>query len=134
MYRRVFVGITFLFFFMIATSAVAFDSAASNAIVGDWNIKFAVSGQTVSGTMSIRNDGGMLAGDLVTAHTGPGTLRDLKWTDGKLTTTCVFERHDSISLKGEVKGDGLAGTFHTEGMEGTWEATRSAGSTPAANH
>lgn len=99
------------------------------SIVGDWNITFAVSGQTASGTMSLRREAGDLAGNIGTAHTGPGTLRDLKWSDGKLTTTCVFEHHESIILIGELKDGRLGGTFQTEGREGTWEATR--GTAPA---
>lgn len=122
---------------ILAASAIALpqhDGAASPSIVGDWKITFAVSGQTASGTMSFRMESGSLVGNIVTAHTGPGTLHDLKWSDGKLTATCVFDHHDSIVLAGDLKHGELAGTFQTEGRDGTWEATRGTASASSSNH
>lgn len=101
--------------------------AAKNSITGDWTITFTLpGGQSASGTIAFRVDGNKLTGRVETAHTGPGTLQDGKWDNGKFTTTCVFEKHESIALSGEFKDGKLAGTFRTEGMEGKWEATRAA--------
>jgi hypothetical protein len=135
MCRNKFVG-RILFLAILATSAFAVPQHGGTgqpSIVGDWKITFAVSGQTASGTLSFRMEGGDLVGNLVTAHTGPGTLRNLKWSDGKLTATCVFDHHDSIALSGELKHGELTGTFQTEGREGTWEATRGTASAASSN-
>ena len=126
-----------IFCFMLVTSAIGQQQHGSSnepSIVGDWNITFAVSGQTASGTMSLRTEAGSLAGNIGTPHTGPGTLHDVKWADGKLTATCVFEQHESILLAGELKDGALAGTFQTEGREGTWKATRSNAAAASSNH
>ena len=126
-----------IFSLMLAASAIAQQQHGSNnepLIVGDWNITFAVSGQTASGTMSLRTEAGNLAGNLGTPHTGLGTLHDAKWSDGKLTATCVFEQHESILLAGELKDGALAGTFQTEGREGTWKATRNTATASSSSH
>jgi hypothetical protein len=136
MFSSKFVGLI-LSCVILATSAMALPQQGSDgqaSIVGDWKITFAVSGQTVSGTLSFHMEGGDLVGNVVTAHTGPGTLHDLKWSDGKLTATCVFDHHDSVILAGELKHGELAGTFQTEGREGTWEATRGTTSALPSNH
>ena len=105
----------------------------SGSIAGEWNITFAVQGQTASGTLNLSVEGDALTGTVETAHTGPGKLRDGRFANKKLSATCVFEHHDSIALTGELQGEKLAGTFHTEGMEGTWEATRTAKAGAALN-
>ena len=103
------------------------ETAAEDSINGDWKITFTLpGGQSASGTIAFRVEGNRLTGTVETAHTGPGTLQDGKWDHGKFTTTCVFEKHESIALAGEFKDGKLAGTFHTEGMDGTWEAARAA--------
>jgi len=98
----------------------------SGSVAGRWNITFAVQGQTASGTLNLAVAGETLTGTVETAHTGPGKLQDGKFANKKLSTTCVFEHHDSIALTGELQGEKLVGTFQTEGREGTWEATRAA--------
>ena len=137
MSKNRFVGFIIFFCFMLVANAIAQQQHGSTneaSIVGDWNITFAVSGQTASGTMSLRTEAGGLAGNIGTPHTGPGTLHDVKWSDGKLTTTCVFEQHESILLAGELKDGALAGTFQTEGREGTWKATRGSAPASSSNH
>ena len=57
---------------------------------------------------------------------GPEKLTDGKFAASKLSATCVFDRHESIALMGELQGEKLVGTFQTEGREGKWEATRPA--------
>jgi hypothetical protein len=57
-------------------------------------------------------------------HTGPGTIRDGKWDDGKLSFTLDFNKHESIVVSGVLKEGKLAGEFSTEGFTDKWEATK----------
>ena len=109
---------------LLTASAVAQHRTGKlDSIAGDWTITFTVQGQTVSGKLWFRVEGDKLSGTVETAHTGPGTLQG-KWANNKLSATCVFEKHESIALAGELKDGKLSGTFHTEGRDGAWEATR----------
>ena len=98
----------------------------SGSIAGEWTISFMVQGQTVPGTLVLAVEGETLTGTVETQHTGPGKLQDGKFAASKLSATCVFDRHESIALMGELQGEKLVGTFRTEGREGKWEATRAA--------
>ena len=113
------------FIMVVATSmAVAQPgSQPSGSIAGEWNITFMVQGQSVPGTLVLAAEGEKLTGTVETQHTGPGKLQDGKFAASKLSATCVFERHESIDLTGELQGEKLVGTFRTEGREGKWEAT-----------
>ena len=83
-------------------------------------------GQTVSGTLVLAVEGETVTGTVETQHTGPGKLQDGKFAASKLSATCVFDRHESMALMGELQGEKLVGTFRTEGRDGKWEATRTA--------
>jgi hypothetical protein len=114
------------FVLVLATSmAVAQPGAQpSGSIAGEWRITFMVQGQSVGGTLVLAAEGERLTGTVETQHTGPGKLQDGKFAASKLSATCVFDRHESIELLGELQGEKLVGTFRTEGREGKWEATR----------
>ena len=120
------IWIVVAFALLLATSmAVAQQgSQPSGSIAGEWHITFMVQGQTVPGSLVLAADGEKLTGTVETQHTGPGKLQDGKFAASKLSATCVFERHESIELTGELQGEKLVGTFRTEGREGKWEATR----------
>ncbi|HEV2278021.1 MAG TPA: hypothetical protein VGS02_07585 [Acidobacteriaceae bacterium] len=101
--------------------------AATDSIDGNWTVTFTVQGQTVSGQMAFHAQGEKLSGTVESAHTGRGILSGGAWMYQKLSGICVFEQHDAIALAGEMRDGKLAGTFETEGMNGTWEATRATG-------
>ena len=128
MNKRSAIWIVPAFVLILATSmAVAQQgSRPSGSIAGEWNITFMVQGQTVPGTLVLAAEGERLTGTVETQHTGPGKLQDGKFAASKLSATCVFDRHESIELMGELQGEKLVGTFLTEGREGKWEATRAA--------
>lgn len=120
---------------LVSTAFAQHETKPAKSINGDWAITFNIAGQSASGTMSFQTKDSNLSGTIESHHTGPGKLENLKWQNGKLSATCVFEKHDSIALEGELKDGKLSGAFHTEGMDGTWEATRaSSGQTPEARH
>ena len=105
---------------------------ASDELSGEWSATFKVESSTVPGTFKFTQKNGEVTGTVESEHTGPGTLSDGKWRDNTLTCTLKFARHESIDINGTLKKDGtLAGEFRTEGMQGTWEATRTAPKTPA---
>jgi hypothetical protein len=113
---------------MLASSVASAQQGTqpSGAIAGEWNITFSVQGQSVPRTLVLAVSGETVTGTVETQHTGPGKLQDGKFAASKLSATCVFERHESIALMGELQGEKLVGTFQTEGREGKWEATRAA--------
>ena len=120
---------TVLVFELILASSAAVAqhrTPPSGSVAGEWNISFMVQGQTVSGTLVLAVEGETLTGTVETQHTGPGKLQDGKFAASKLSATCVFDRHESIALMGELQGEKLVGTFRTEGRDGKWEATRTA--------
>jgi hypothetical protein len=100
------------------------DNQRPNAIDGRWSVSFTIQGQTVNGDLTFQAEGEKLTGTVDSQHTGHGTLKDGKWANNKLSATCSFEKHESITLAGELKDGKLSGTFHTEGMDGAWEAVR----------
>ena len=121
MMKYIFVLAAFIFASSLLTSSA---SPASGGINGDWDASFTIANQTVNGTLNLQADGAKLTGDVYTAHTGKGTIADGSFNHGKLICTLKFENHESIALTGEFKDDKFSGTFATEGMTGTWTATR----------
>ena len=128
MNKRSAIWIVLVFELILASSAAVAQHGTrpSGSIAGEWNISFAVQGQTVSGSMVLAVEGETVNGTVETQHTGPGKLQDGKFAASKLSATCVFERHESMALMGELQGEKLVGTFRTEGRDGKWEATRTA--------
>ena len=125
--RRAIWTVAALALILASSAAVAQQGTRpSGSIAGEWNISFMVQGQTVPGTLVLAVEGETVTGTVETQHTGPGKLQDGKFAASKLSATCVFERHESIALMGELQGEKLFGTFRTEGREGKWEATRAA--------
>lgn len=99
--------------------------AANNSVAGDWIIHFQAGKENVSGNLHLEVAAEQLTGTIETAHTGPGTLRDVKWSNQKLSATCVFAKHENVVLEGELKSDGtLAGNYSTEGRTEAWKAER----------
>jgi hypothetical protein len=100
-------------------------TAVNQSVTGDWVIHFQAGKQNVSGNLHLEVDGEKLTGTIETAHTGPGTIQDGKWSSQKLNATCVFAKHENVVLEGELKSDGtLAGKYSTEGRTEPWSAER----------
>ena len=111
----------FAFSFLLWTLPPA---KASGGVNGDWNVSFTIAGQSADGNISLDVNGKSLTGTVFTEHTGKGTITDGTFENNKLSCTVKFEKHESIELSGEYKEDKLTGTFATEGMTGTWTATK----------
>lgn len=97
---------------------------ATDAISGDWNIDFHIQGMTTPGTMTLKLEGEKITGTVHSDHTGSGTLNNGSFAEGKLSLQMNFPSHESIDVTGSLKDGKLSGEFRTEGMQGTWEATR----------
>src|SRR5215469_395481 len=98
---------------------------ADQSITGDWVIHFQAGHTNVSGSLHLQVDRERLIGTVETAHTGPGTIQNGKWSNQKLDATLIFERHESVVFEGELKSDGtLAGHYTTENRTETWQAER----------
>ena len=105
------------------TSApIANDDSA--LISGEWNVSFFVHDTTTPATFNLTLTGTKVTGTVYSEHTGPGTVREGKWTDGKLVLMLDFKNHESIAVDGAIKDGKLAGEFHTEGFTARWEAKR----------
>ena len=96
----------------------------ADPITGEWNVTFYVHEMKTPASFTFKLDGAKLTGSAYSEHTGPGTIRDGKWTNGKLSFTLDFAKHESIVVTGELKDGGLAGQFTTEGFSDKWEAVR----------
>lgn len=103
-------------------TSVASDS--SDPISGAWNVSFYVHNSTTPATFTFKLEGTKVTGTAYSEHTGPGTIRDGKWEDGKLSFTLDFKKHESIAIKGALVNGKLSGTFSTEGFTEKWDATK----------
>ncbi len=102
---------------------------SSDPISGDWDVSFKVEGTTTPATFKLKLDGENVTGTANSAHTGPGTVRDGSWVNGKLSFTLDFKTHESIAISGSLKDGKLVGEFRTEGFVSSWEAKKKAAAT-----
>jgi hypothetical protein len=93
-------------------------------ISGEWNVTFFVHDSKTPATFTLKQEGTAITGTAYSDHTGAGTIRDGKWTDGKLSFTLDFKKHESIAITGTLKEGKLVGQFTTEGFTEKWEAVR----------
>ena len=96
----------------------------SDPVSGEWNVTFHVHEMKTPAKFNFKLDGAKVTGTAYSDHTGPGTIRDGKYADGKLSFTLDFAKHESIAVTGALKDGQLAGEFTTEGFTDKWEATR----------
>ena len=126
---RMFAGLILL---MIAAAGFSFSGATRSAsatqtpdlISGDWDALFKVGEHTSPASFKLKLDGDKVTGTAESAHTGPGTIRDGSWIDGKLSFTLDFKTHELIAITGKLQETKLVGEFTTEGFTSTWEATK----------
>ena len=96
----------------------------ADPITGEWNVSFFVHDTTTPATFNLKLAGAKVTGTVYSEHTGPGTVREGKWADSKLTLMIDFAKHESIAVDGALKDGKLAGEFHTEGFTAKWEAKK----------
>ena len=96
----------------------------ADPISGEWTVLFEVQGMQVTGKFNLKLDGDKVTGTAETKHTGPGTLSKGTWANPQVNFTLNFAEHESIVVTGKLKDGKLVGEFTTEGMQGTWEATK----------
>lgn len=122
---RIFFGLILIIFAMVGSAGFAADPIQTpDLISGDWEVSFKVGERTSPATFKLKLDGDKVTGTAESAHTGPGTIRDGSWIDGKLSFTLDFKTHESIAITGKVQDNKLVGEFTTEGFTSSWEATR----------
>jgi uncharacterized protein (DUF2147 family) len=98
---------------------------AADPISGEWNVSFFVKGHPATpASFNLKLDGEKVTGTAYSEHTGEGTVRDGKYTDGKLSFTLDFKKHESIAITGDVMDGKLSGEFTTEGFTSKWEAAK----------
>src|SRR5262245_49184036 len=97
---------------------------SDDPISGEWNVSFFVNGQTTPATFNLKLEGNKITGTAYSDHTGPGTIRDGSWDNGKLSFTLDFKKHDSVAIKGALQEAKLVGEFTPEGFTSNWEAQR----------
>ena len=96
----------------------------TDPISGEWNVTFFVHDSKTPATFTLKREGTAITGTVYSDHTGAGTIRDGKWTDGKLSFTLDFKKHESIAITGTLQEGKLVGQFTTEGFTEKWEAVR----------
>jgi len=124
MFMRSKIYTTIAVFAFAACAALSISAQKTDPVSGEWNVVFSIQGQTAEGTFNLKLEGDKVTGTIDTAHTGPGTLSKGKWADGKLSFTLDFAKHESIDVTGAPKDGKLSGEFATEGLTGTWVATK----------
>jgi|ERR1051326_3801266 hypothetical protein len=97
---------------------------SDDSISGEWVVTFYVHEMKTPASFTFKVDGAKVTGAAFSDHTGPGTIRDGKWIDGKLSFTLDFMKHESIAVNGILKEGKLTGEFSTEGFTDKWEAVR----------
>jgi len=95
-----------------------------DVISGEWNVTFYVHEHKTPASFTFKVEGTTVTGTAYSDHTGPGTIRDGKYADGKLSFALDFKKHESIVVNGALKEGKLSGEFSTEGFTDKWEATK----------
>lgn len=98
--------------------------AQEDPISGTWEVSFFVHSQVTPATFVFKLDGAKVTGTANSDHTGPGTVREGTWENGKLNFTLDFQKHESVILNGTLQDSKLVGEFRTEGFVAKWEAKR----------
>jgi len=106
------------------SSHLSHADVTDDLITGEWTVSFFVNGHSTPATFVLKLDGDKVTGTANSDHTGQGTVRDGKFEKGKLSFTLDFQKHESIAINGELKGEKLAGEFRTEGFVANWEAVK----------
>jgi len=97
----------------------------ADPITGEWNVTFYVNDTAMPAVFTFKLDGTKVTGTAYSDHTGEGTIRDGKWSDGKLSFAVDFKKHESLVVQGILKDGRLAGEcHHPEGPTYKWEASR----------
>jgi hypothetical protein len=96
----------------------------TDPISGKWDASFSAQGTTIPATFDLKLDGTKVTGTVNADYTGPGTIRDGGWADGKLTFTMEFEKRESIAINGTLKEGKLVGEYTTQGFTSNWEAVK----------
>ena len=97
----------------------------ADPITGEWNVTFYVNDSTMPATFKFTLEGTKVTGTAYSDHTGEGTIRDGKWSDGKLSFALDFKKHESLVVQGILKDGRLAGeSHHPGGPTYKWEASR----------
>jgi len=113
-------GVAIVLFALSATALSFF----SDDLKGEWNGLFLIAGHNAEATIKFDVKDDKLTGTVYTEHTGLGTVTDGIVKGTKFKCTLKFEKHDETMMTGEIINDKLSGSFSTEGMSGTWTATR----------
>ena len=95
-----------------------------DSISGEWAVTFYVHENKTPASFTFKLEGTTVTGTAYSDHTGPGTIRNGKYADGKLSFTLDFKKHESIDVNGALKDGKLSGEFSTEGFTDKWEATK----------
>jgi hypothetical protein len=106
------------------SSHLSHAEVTDDPITGEWTVSFFVNGHSTPATFVLKLEGDKVTGTANSDHTGQGTVRDGKFEKGKLSFTLDFQKHESIAINGELKGEKLAGEFRTEGFVANWEAVK----------
>jgi hypothetical protein len=93
-------------------------------ISGAWDASFFAPGTTIPATFDFKLEGTKVTGSVNSDYTGPGTIQDGTWADGKLNVTLHFEKRESIAVTGTLKDGKLVGEFTTQGFTSNWEAVK----------
>jgi len=99
-------------------------AATTDELSGEWAVTFYVHEHKIPASFTFKVEGTTVTGTAYSDHTGPGTIRDGKYADGKLSFTLDFQKHESIAVNGALKEGKLSGEFTTEGFTDKWEAMK----------
>jgi hypothetical protein len=113
------VSAVWLIAFVLVVSALSQDY---KTLVGKWNMTSETSGDAVSWTLVLKDDGGQLKGWLVTEE-GEQAAKDFTYQNGVVKFKAPYQG-DYYDIELKVAGDKLAGTWSGGGDSGQTSGTK----------
>jgi hypothetical protein len=127
--KTYFIGLALALGWLMISAGMALAADPAASVSGSWEMSIESSRGTRTQTLKLEQDGNNIKGTLTGRRgespvAGSVTENKIKFTLTRETDNGTF----TIEYSGDVAGDSMKGTFHSERFDGEWTAKRAGGS------